>query len=116
MICGEIRWADFGIPIGSEPGFERPVFIVQDNNFNSSNIRTVIVIPLTTNLNLENAPGNVLIKKEESSLSKDSVAVVSQLYAIDKERIIERIKRIDPEIIYRIEESVMLVLGIKKIG
>jgi len=116
MIRGEIWWADFGIPFGSEPGFRRPVLIVQDNNFNSSNIRTVIVIPLTTNLNLENAPGNVLIEKEESSLSKDSVAVVSQLYSIDKERIIERIKRIDPEIIYRIEEGIMLVLGIKKIG
>jgi mRNA interferase MazF len=116
MIRGEIWWADFGIPFGSEPGFKRPIIIVQDNDFNRSKINTVIVLPLTTNLNLEDAPGNVLIEKDESSLPKDSVVVVSQLYAIDKARLIEMIKKIDTEIMYRIEDGIMLVLGIKKYG
>jgi len=114
MIRGEIWWADFGIPFGSEPGFKRPIIIVQDNDFNRSKITTVIVLPLTTNLNLENAPGNVLIEKEASSLPKDSVVVVSQLYAIDKERLIEKTKKIDTDIMYKIEAGIMLVLGIKK--
>lgn len=61
MIRGEIRWANYGIPFGSEPGFYRPVLIIQTDALNISKINTVVVIPFTTNLLLENAPGNVFI-------------------------------------------------------
>jgi mRNA interferase MazF len=30
MIRGELWWADFGIPFGSEAGYRRPVLIVQN--------------------------------------------------------------------------------------
>ena len=71
MTRGDIWWIDLGIPFGSEPGFRRPVIIIQDDSFNDSNINTIIVIPLTTNLNLSEAPGNFLLTKKESALSKD---------------------------------------------
>ncbi len=112
MIRGELWWADFGMPFGSEPGFRRPVLIVQNDDFNKSKIRTVIVIPLTTNLRLEDAPGNVLIEREESSLSKDSVAVVSQIYALDRLRLIERISKINTGLMTQIEYGIKLVLNI----
>jgi mRNA interferase MazF len=115
MIRGEIWWADFGIPFGSEPGFNRPVVIIQNDDFNRSNINTIVVIPLTTNLNLEDAPGNTFIDKSESSLPKDSVAVVSQLYAIDKQRMRERIRKLSPEIMYSIEQGILLVLDMKQL-
>jgi mRNA interferase MazF len=54
---------DFGIPFGSEAGFRRTVIIVQDNAFNESRIRTIVVLPLTTNLQLLDAPGNVLVSE-----------------------------------------------------
>ncbi len=76
MIRGEIWWADFGIPFGSEPGFYRPVIIIQSDKFNKSAMNTAVVVPLSTNILLADFPGNVLIKKELSNLSKDSVAVV----------------------------------------
>nr|MCR5399976.1 type II toxin-antitoxin system PemK/MazF family toxin [Treponema sp.] len=66
----------YGVPFGSETGFRRPVVIVQTNEFNIKELRTVIVVPLTTNLMLADAPANVYIEKSSSSLSKDSVAVV----------------------------------------
>ncbi len=50
MTRGEIYWADYGVPFGSETGFRRPVVIVQINEFNIKELRTVIVVPLTTNL------------------------------------------------------------------
>ena len=111
MIRGEIWWADFGIPFGSETGFRRPVLIMQDDSFNRSKINTIIVIPLTTNLVLENAPGNVIIEKEESGLSKDSILVVSQLSAIDKSRMIERISRIESNILREVEYGINMILG-----
>ena len=112
MIRGEIWWADFGVPFRSEPGFQRPVIIIQDDSFNKSKIHTTIVIPLTTNLILENAPGNIFIEKEESGLSKDSVLVVSQLSVIDKNRVIEYVNKATQKLIEKIESGIKLVLGI----
>jgi len=113
MIRGEIWWADFGLPFGSEPGFRRPVLIVQDDTFNRSTINTVVVIPFTTNLLLEKAPGNVLVEAEESGLIKDSVAVVSQLYAIDKKRLIEETGKLQRHQFGEIEEGIRMVLGLE---
>jgi mRNA interferase MazF len=112
MIRGDIWWADFGIPFGSEPGFRRPVLIIQSDSFNKSQLNTVVVIPLTTNLLLENAPGNLLIEKDESKLSKDSVIVVSQIYAIDRHRLLEYVSTISKNILSDVEYGIKMVLGI----
>ena len=112
MIRGEIWWADFGFPFGSEPGFRRPVLIIQDDSFNRSRINTVIIIPLTTNLILENAPGNIFLEKDESGLSKDSVIVISQLTVIDRTRLIQVEGKINNTIIQEVESGVKLILGI----
>jgi mRNA interferase MazF len=114
MTRGELWWADFGLPFGSEPGFKRPVLIIQSDFFNNSRINTVIVIPLTTNLLLAEAPGNILITGDESKLKKDSVIVISQIEAIDRRRLIEKITAVSGETIKKIEDGVMFILGIKK--
>ena len=114
MTRGEIWWADFGIPFGSEPGFKRPVLVVQDDAFNKSNIGTIVVVPLSTNLLLAEAPGNVLFGKKATGLSKDSVAVLSQIVSVDRERLIEKITKIDKRLFGEVEEGLMTVLGIRK--
>ena len=111
MTRGEIWWADFGHPFGSEPGFRRPVLIVQDDSFNRSRIGTVVVLPLTTNLSLESAPGTVFVGKEDSGLSKDSVAVISQLTAIDRRRLIEIAGAAPGAVMAEVEDGIRLVLG-----
>jgi len=113
MIRGEIWWADLGIPFGSEPGFNRPVLIIQTDAVNKSKINTTIIIPFTTNLLLENAPGNVFVDKNESKLSKDSVLVVSQISAIDKTRLIKYENKIAQNILTDIEDGIKLILEIK---
>ena len=114
MMRGEIWWTDFGLPFGSEPGFHRPVVIIQDDAFNRSKINTVIVIPITTNMLLEDAPGNVVLEKELSKLSKDSIIVVSQLVVIDKKRLVEKVSKVNKGIMEEIEAGISLVLGIKR--
>ncbi|GHV33825.1 mRNA interferase [Spirochaetia bacterium] len=114
MIRGEIWWVQFGIPFGSEAGYKRPVLIVQDDSFNESKIRTIVVVPLTTNLRLAEAPGNIFLKKKESKLVDDSVIIVTQLYALDRDRFIEKISKLNKEIMEKVENGMMLVLGIKK--
>jgi mRNA interferase MazF len=114
MIRGELWWADFGIPFGSEPGYRRPVLIIQNDFFNNSKINTTVVIPLTTNLLFAEAPGNILIKKNESKLKKDSVMVISQIEVIDRRRLIEKITVLDGAVIKKVEDGIMFILGIKK--
>jgi mRNA interferase MazF len=115
MTRGELWWADFGIPFGSEPGYKRPVLIIQNDFFNNSKINTTIVIPLTTNLILADAPGNILITKRESRLKKDSVITISQIEVIDRHRLISRITKLEEFIIEKIENNILFVLGIRKV-
>ena len=88
---GEIWWADLPDPAGSGPGFRRPVIIVQGDSFNRSKIATVLCVPLTSNLKWADAPGNVLFEARLTGLPKDSVANVSQVVAVDKSLLTERI-------------------------
>jgi mRNA interferase MazF len=112
MTRGDIWWIDLGIPFGSEPGFRRPVIIIQDDSFNDSNINTIIVIPLTTNLNLSEAPGNFLLTKKESALSKDSVANVSQIVTIDRERFEKKVSSLKTKYLKQIDEGIKLILSL----
>jgi len=109
MTRGEIWLGEFGIPYGSEIGYSRPVLIVQDDGFNESRIKTIVVLSLTKSLRLLDAPGNVLIKKNESKLKEDSVIIVTQLYAIDKSRLKGKYSKITME---KVEIGMKLVLGI----
>ncbi len=81
---GEIWWASLPEPMGSEPGYRRPVLVAQSDNFNQSRIDTVIVVAISSNLRLANAPGNVLLPRRATGLAKDSVANVSQVVTVDK--------------------------------
>ena len=82
---GDVCWADLPEPVGSGPGFRRPVLVVQGNAFNRSRIATVLIVPLTSNLRLANAPGNVVLPARVSGLPRESVANVSQLIAVDRD-------------------------------
>lgn len=88
---GDVWWADLGEPVGSQPGFRRPVVVVQSDSFNRSRISTVVCIPLTSNLRLADAPGNVLLDSSSTGLSKDSVANVSQPVTLDRATLTERV-------------------------
>ena len=104
---GDIYWIELGEPEGSEPGYKHPHVIVQNNLFNRSQIRTVLVCPLTTNLKRASAPGNVLLDKKESNLPKQSVVNVSQVFTVDKEQLDEYVETLSSK---RITE---ILIGIK---
>lgn len=112
MERGSIWWADLPEPTGSGPGYRRPVIVVQADNFNRSRINTVITIPLTSNLRLADAPGNVFLAAWHTGLPKDSVAVVSQLYTIDKTALTEEIITLPTGLMQRIDEGLRLVMAL----
>jgi mRNA interferase MazF len=108
---GEIWWADLAEPAGSEPGYRRPVVIVQSDAFNRSNIQIVVCVPLTSNLIWADAPGNVLLSSSITGLSKDSVANVSQIVTIDKGSLMERMGRLPGAKLEAILNGIGIVLG-----
>jgi len=87
---GEIWWADLPQPMGSGPGFRRPVVVVQGDSLNRSRIGTVVCIPLTSNVKWAKAPGNVMLSPRLTGLSRDSVANVSQIVNLDKALLTDR--------------------------
>jgi mRNA interferase MazF len=112
MNRGDVWWVDFGQPFGSEPGYRRPVIVMQAEPFNRSRIDTVIVVPMTTNTELAAAPGNVLCNAKQTGLRRPSVANVSQLAVIDRRRLQEKVGAIPAQLMSRLEDGVRLVLAL----
>ena len=108
---GDVWWADLGEPVGSEPGFRRPVIVVQGDSFNRSALRTVVAVPLTSNLRWAAAPGNVRLTARATGLSRDSVANVSQLVALDRSILIERVGRLSSSKLELVIAGIDTVLG-----
>lgn len=108
---GDVWWADLPEPAGSGPGFRRPVVIVQGNALNRSRIATVVCVPLTSNIVWAGAPGNTLLKARATGLPKDSVANVSQIIALDRSLLTERVRRLTPKHLAQILHGIDVVLG-----
>lgn len=108
---GDIFWAVLSDPIGSGPGFTRPVVIVQGDALNASRLATVVVVPLTSNLRWASAPGNVLLKSRRTGLAKDSIANVSQIVAVDRTVLSEHVGRVTKAQLELILGGIDVVLG-----
>lgn len=108
---GEIWWADLGEPIGSAPGYRRPVLVVQCDALNQSRISTTVCVPLTSNLKWADAPGNVLLTAKMTGLAKDSVANVSLVVALDRNQITERVGKLPRRPFELVLAGIDIVLG-----
>ena len=108
----EVWWADLDEPRGSEPGFRRPILIVQADAFNRSKLRTVVGIVLTSNTRLLDAPGNVLLPAKATGLGRDSVANVTQIVTLDEDYLTERTGRVAPGIMAQVDAGLKLVLDL----
>ena len=108
---GDVCWAELPEPTGSGPGFRRPVVIVQGDALNRSRLATAVCVPLTSNLWWADAPGNALLTAGMTGLPKDSVANVSQVVALDRTFLEERVGRISSAKIDLLLSGLDIVLG-----
>lgn len=107
---GDIYWVEVDEPSGSAPGYTHPHVVMQNNLYNQSKIRTVIVCVLTSNLRYAEVPGNVLLEKGEANLPKASVVNVSQLLTVDKSQLGEYIGSLSLKRIHQILDGIYLFL------
>ena len=98
---GEIWWAG-----------NRPVLLVQADAFNQSRLATAVVAVITSNMALAAAPGNVIIRAQDSGLPRDSVVNVSQLLTIDKGGLVARAGRVPFPLLQQVDDGMRLVLSL----
>lgn len=108
---GGVWWAELPEPAESGPGFRRPVVVVQGNPLNRSRVATVFCVPLTSNLTWADAPGSTLLPARTTGLPKDSVANATQIVAIDRSFLTERVRPLERKPLARILQDIDVVLG-----
>ena len=108
----EVWWAELEKPRGSEPGFRRPLLIVQADAFNRSRLRTLLGVVLTSNTSLLDAPGNVLLPSKQTGLPLDSVANVTQIATLDEDYLSEKAGRVRPRLMAHVDAGLKLVLDL----
>ncbi len=108
---GDVWWAELPAPVGSGPGFRRPVVVVQSDAFNRSTLATAVCVPLTSNMRWADAPGNVALTSRQTGLSRDSVANVSQVVALDRAVLQERTGRLSARKLELVLAGIEVVLA-----
>lgn len=99
-------------PVGSEPAFERPALVVQDDLLNETRLGTVMVVPVTSNLELGQAMGNVRLTGKTRVVDHDSVVVVSQVMALDRSRFLRRLGGLTTRQMQEVNRGLALALGL----
>jgi mRNA interferase MazF len=112
MERGEVWWVSLPELVGSEPGYRRPMVLVQADSFNRSAIQTVVAVVVTTNADLAAAPGNVRLPRRDTGLPRDSVANVSQTLTVDKAALVERAGILPAPLLRHLEAGLRLVLDL----
>ncbi|MCY7375066.1 MAG: type II toxin-antitoxin system PemK/MazF family toxin [Pyrinomonadaceae bacterium] len=112
---GEIWWANLLEPVGSSPGFPRPVLIIQSDKFNRSRINTVVIAIISTNLKLADSEGNVLLTARQTNLPKNSVVSISQLFTIDESVLRDFVGVLSANKMERVDKGLRLILSLPKI-
>lgn len=113
---GDIFWVSLGPPKGSEPGCRHPHVVLQNNVFNESRLNTVVVSALTSNLKRAASPGNVLVRKGEGGLKKDSVVNITQIVTVDKTDLVEKIGALSQTRVNQIIDGIKLLVTPREIS
>lgn len=107
---GDVFWIELGDPSGSEPSYRHPHVVIQNNVFNRSQINTVVVCTLTSNLKRAKSPGNVKLEKGEANLPKQSVVNVTQIYTVNKADLVEKIGSLSSSRLDQVLQGIQLLM------
>jgi mRNA interferase MazF len=109
---GELWWVDFGDPVGSAPGYQRPAVIVSSDRFNNSRINTATIVPVYSNLSYAQHAGNVFLPAAITGLDRDSIANVTQIGTLDRQQILRYAGLLPPSLMAQLDTGLRLALGL----
>lgn len=107
---GDIFWIELDEPSGSQGTYKHPHVVIQNNVFNFSLIKTVVVCSLSSNLKLAAVPGNIVLAVGEANLPDQTVVNISQIFTVEKTKLTDKIGTLSPERVEKILEGVELLL------
>lgn len=108
-------WADLGLPRGSAPALRRAVLIISADSYNRSDLRTVTVAVLTTNMQLAALPGNVTVPAEIDAIEAESVVNVTQIATVDRRAVEERIGSLPDWLMAQIDSGLGRALALARL-
>lgn len=111
---GEIWVVDLKPGTGWEIAKKRPALVISNNSINSIS-PLVIIIPISSQIPKVFGPERIIISKSQANLDKDSIAMLTQIRAIDKSRLIKKIGIVRQGTLLEVEDALQLVLGITKL-
>ena len=84
---------------------------LQNDLLGIKHLNTVVVIPFTSNLVSSEHEPNIFFKKEETGLSKDSVAVIHLIGAVNKFCLEKKVSRLSEENYQKLVEAVVKLVA-----
>ena len=111
---GDLLYADLGVQYqGSIQGGMRPVVVVSNNKANKHS-SVITVVPLSSKIEKsQSLPTHVFVSAYKAEgLDRHSVALCEQVMALNFDRIIEHMGRVDEETLGRITEGVQVQVGV----
>ena len=108
---GDIYYADLSPVVGSEQGGIRPVLIVQ-NDVGNRFSPTVIAAAITSRKDKTDLPTHIRLQAVGSGLAKDSIVLLEQIRTLDKQRLRERMGRLDEVWMYRGDQALQVSFGL----
>ena len=111
---GDILYADLGVQYqGSTQGGMRPVVVVSNNRANRHSM-VITVVPLTTKIDKKQSlPTHVFVSAYRAEgLERHSVALCEQVTALNFDRIIDHMGKVDEGTLDRITEAVQVQVGV----
>ena len=100
------------MPRGSAPALRRPVLVISADAYNRSELHTVTVAVLTTNMQLAALPGNVGVPAGTEGVHADSVVNVTQIATVDRHALEERIGALPDWLIAQIDAGLARALAL----
>jgi mRNA interferase MazF len=107
----DIWIADLEPQRGTESGKVRPIIVIQTNLLNNEH-PSIIVCPVTTNVEKESEILRVHIKKGTANLKVESDIMIDQIRAIDKRRLLNKVGELPKELQKIVKENIKVVLDI----
>ena len=108
MNVGDLYWVELPARGGHAQAGRRPAIIAQA----PSTLPTVLLVPLTSQLDALRFPGTVLLEaSQQNGLRSHSVALVFQLTAVDKRGISERLGKVSDAVMAQIWSALDALTG-----
>ena len=109
---GEIYLTALDPTLGREIQKTRPALIIQ-NDISNELSGITIVAPITSTVRFPLSPVHALLAADKTTgLSVTSVALLNQIRAVDRVRLIKRIGVVDSETMEQVDEAIKISLGL----